>query len=38
MILLLIIACWSHCVLTQPLEAEQHTALMSVYNSLGSSC
>jgi hypothetical protein len=26
---------WSHCVLTQPLEAGQHTALMSLYDGLG---
>jgi hypothetical protein len=26
---------WSHCVLAQPLQADQHTALMSVYDSIG---
>jgi hypothetical protein len=33
----LLAICWSHCVLTQPLEAAQHSALMSVYDGLGSS-
>jgi hypothetical protein len=33
----LLVICWSHCVLTQPLEAAQHSALMSVYDALGSS-
>jgi hypothetical protein len=33
----LLVICWSHCVLTQPLQAVQHSALMSVYDALGSS-
>jgi hypothetical protein len=33
----LLVICWSHCVLTQPLQAAQHSALMSVYDALGSS-
>jgi hypothetical protein len=33
----LLVICWSHCVLAQPLELTQHSALMSVYNGLGSS-
>jgi hypothetical protein len=33
----LLVICWSHCVLTQPLESEQHFALMNVYDALGSS-
>jgi hypothetical protein len=31
----LLVICWSHCVLTQPLAANQHIALMSVYDDLG---
>jgi hypothetical protein len=34
-LLLALVFCWLHCVLTQPLQAAQHTALMSVYDSLG---
>jgi hypothetical protein len=30
-----LVICWSHCVLTQSLEPGQHSALMSVYDSLG---
>jgi hypothetical protein len=33
----LLVMCWSHCILTQPLELAQHTALMNVYDALGSS-
>jgi hypothetical protein len=33
----LLVICWWHCVLTQPLELAQHAALMSVYDGLGSS-
>jgi hypothetical protein len=29
--------CWSHCVLMEPLDSDQHNALMSVYDGLGSS-
>jgi hypothetical protein len=32
----LLVICWWHCVLTQPLNMDQHTALMSVYDGLGS--
>jgi hypothetical protein len=36
---LLLVVCWSHGVVTQmvPLDLAQHTALMSVYDGLGSS-
>jgi hypothetical protein len=30
------IMCWSHSVMMQPLEIDQHTALMNVYDHLGS--
>jgi hypothetical protein len=33
----LLVIYWSHYVLTQTLEAAQHSALMSVYDALGSS-
>jgi hypothetical protein len=36
-LLWLVVICWSRCVLTQPLESAQYTALMSVYDGLGSS-
>jgi hypothetical protein len=32
-----LVICWSNCVLTLPLNREQHTALMSVYDALGES-
>jgi hypothetical protein len=33
----LLVSCWLNCVLTQPLELAQYTALMTVYDALGSS-
>jgi hypothetical protein len=33
----LLFLCWSVCVLTEPLEPQQHSALMNVYDSLGAS-
>jgi hypothetical protein len=35
MMILIGLLIWSHCVLAQPLQADQHTALMSVYDSIG---
>jgi hypothetical protein len=35
--LLVLVIYWSHYVLTQTLEAAQHSALMSVYDALGAS-
>jgi hypothetical protein len=32
-----LVLCWSHCVLTQPLDIDQYTALMSVFDGLGAS-
>jgi hypothetical protein len=32
----LLVTCLAHGVLTQPLEMDQYTALMSVYDGLGS--
>jgi hypothetical protein len=36
LLLLLLVICWSHCVLTQPLQDDQYIALMNVYDGLGS--
>lgn len=32
----LLVLCWSHSVLTQPLDVNQYDALMNVYDGLGS--